>query len=312
MDFHPVADLFPMMTDAELAALTADIEANGLRHPIVRYQGKVLDGRNRLAACKKVGVKPTFTDYEGDEDGALALVISLNVQRRDVTAAQRAIVAARALKQFPERRGGDRTKQPGKTSPVAPRSREIVAKEFKVSDKSVQQAMALLDEAPDLVTQVEACALSLAAAYAQHQAREAAKEQERKDALRKTKDAQRLAEYRDAVSNGDITLEQALQAIQDEARKEQEKVKSQADARQTWLKELVGVVEWVERFVGQYDDAYLAWDVEPHAPGWFEHGVTAERLTAVIEQVARVRQSLSPGEDFNGQPRGAKTRASTS
>src|SRR5260370_31887388 len=67
---------------------------------------------------------------------ALALVISLNVQRRDLTAGQRAIVAARCVETFPERRGGD---QKGKTSPIG-RSVGIVAKEFKVSDKSVQQA----------------------------------------------------------------------------------------------------------------------------------------------------------------------------
>jgi hypothetical protein len=48
---HPYADLFPMMSTAELEALTADIAANGLRHPIVRYKGMVLDGRNRLLAC---------------------------------------------------------------------------------------------------------------------------------------------------------------------------------------------------------------------------------------------------------------------
>jgi hypothetical protein len=56
-----------------------------------------LDGRNRLPACEAAGVEPRFEDFEGDDAGALALVISLNVQRRDMTAGQRAIVAARAL-----------------------------------------------------------------------------------------------------------------------------------------------------------------------------------------------------------------------
>jgi ParB-like chromosome segregation protein Spo0J len=93
---HPYADLFPMMTSAELEALAADIADNGLRQPVVRYQGMTLDGRNRLVACEKVGVEPTFTDFDGDDAGALALVISLNVQRRDLTAAQRAVVAAKA------------------------------------------------------------------------------------------------------------------------------------------------------------------------------------------------------------------------
>jgi hypothetical protein len=33
---HPVADLFPRMTDEELADLAADIKANGLIHPKAR------------------------------------------------------------------------------------------------------------------------------------------------------------------------------------------------------------------------------------------------------------------------------------
>src|SRR5262249_7188757 len=49
----------------------------------------------RYLACEKAGVEPTFTDFEGDDAAALALVISLNAQRRDLTAAQRAMVAAR-------------------------------------------------------------------------------------------------------------------------------------------------------------------------------------------------------------------------
>src|SRR5262245_40732828 len=92
---HPYADLFPMMTAAELEALTLDIRENGLRHPIIRYEGQILDGRNRLLACEKAGAQPTFTDFDGDDDAALALVESLNATRRDLTGGQRAIVAAR-------------------------------------------------------------------------------------------------------------------------------------------------------------------------------------------------------------------------
>jgi ParB-like chromosome segregation protein Spo0J len=42
----------------ELRALANDIKANGQLEAIVLYDGKVLDGRNRLAACELAGVEP--------------------------------------------------------------------------------------------------------------------------------------------------------------------------------------------------------------------------------------------------------------
>jgi ParB-like chromosome segregation protein Spo0J len=101
---HPYADLFPMMTDEELEALAEDIKENGLCYPVVRYQGMVLDGRNRLLACEKAGVEPTFAEHEGDDASALALVISLNVQRRDMTAGQRAPARHTPSKGYTKRR----------------------------------------------------------------------------------------------------------------------------------------------------------------------------------------------------------------
>ena len=65
---HPAADVFPRMSDDELAALAADIKANGLQHSIVLWQDNadthlkssapyyILDGRNRLAAMDRAGI----------------------------------------------------------------------------------------------------------------------------------------------------------------------------------------------------------------------------------------------------------------
>jgi ParB-like chromosome segregation protein Spo0J len=58
---HPLADLFPMMEPDDLAALADDIKANGLQQPIVVDDaGVLIDGRNRLAACKRAGVEPIY------------------------------------------------------------------------------------------------------------------------------------------------------------------------------------------------------------------------------------------------------------
>lgn len=55
---HPAADLFPLMSEAELPELGEDIKKNGLTSPII-FDAKtfsLLDGRNRLDAMELVGV----------------------------------------------------------------------------------------------------------------------------------------------------------------------------------------------------------------------------------------------------------------
>ena len=87
----------------------------------------------------------------GDDAAAHALVISLNIQRRDLTAGQRAIVAARCMEQMPERRGRpEKGAQTGHN-----KSRDGFAKAFKVGKTAVQQAKTLVTEASDLVADVD-------------------------------------------------------------------------------------------------------------------------------------------------------------
>jgi ParB-like chromosome segregation protein Spo0J len=92
---HPLADSFPMMLDGELQELAADIKKNGQREPVVfvEIDGErtLIDGRNRLAACAMVGVKPwTTTATELNDDAATrAFIISHNVHRRHLTPEER-------------------------------------------------------------------------------------------------------------------------------------------------------------------------------------------------------------------------------
>ncbi|MGH6861669.1 MAG: Spo0J and IME4 domain-containing protein, partial [Phyllobacterium sp.] len=95
MESHPLADLFPMIADADLQQLVDDIKVRGQEEPIVLYEGKVLDGRNRLKACELAGVEPLTIDYEGSDP--LGFVLSHNLHRRHLTNAQRAMVAAHVV-----------------------------------------------------------------------------------------------------------------------------------------------------------------------------------------------------------------------
>jgi hypothetical protein len=142
---HPVADLFPLLPDDELADLAADITERGLLQPIVLdAEGRILDGRNRCRACWQAGVKPTFVDYEGDDPDGYALAV--NITRRHMTKGQQAMVVARARS-------------------VSEQSVRSMAKATGVTSTRIANASTVLDHAPDLADAVVTGATSLDEAY---------------------------------------------------------------------------------------------------------------------------------------------------
>src|SRR5688572_22003315 len=93
VDFHPVANIFPMMSEDEYKDLVSDIRQNGLQESIWTYDNLIIDGRNRFKACVEAGVKPLFREWSGDESCLLQFVVSLNLKRRHLTSSQKAVVA---------------------------------------------------------------------------------------------------------------------------------------------------------------------------------------------------------------------------
>lgn len=94
MEFHPVANIFPMMSAEEFDALKVDIQANGQREPIWTHEGQIIDGRNRYQACDVLGIEPQFRQWAGStEEEMVWFVVSLNEKRRHLTSSQKAIVA---------------------------------------------------------------------------------------------------------------------------------------------------------------------------------------------------------------------------
>jgi hypothetical protein len=61
-EFHPLADIYPMMDAEKFAELCEDIRTNGFnpKQPIWLYENKVIDGRNRYKACKEVNAEGVF------------------------------------------------------------------------------------------------------------------------------------------------------------------------------------------------------------------------------------------------------------
>lgn len=95
MEFHSIANIFPMLDNESLSSLASDIKANGLKTPILVYEGAILDGRNRFQACQAAGVPPRFETFSGTLHEALSLVWSLNFQRRHLNSSQAAIADAK-------------------------------------------------------------------------------------------------------------------------------------------------------------------------------------------------------------------------
>jgi hypothetical protein len=104
---HPAADLFPMMTADELQELAADIAENGQQEPIIIDDGVLIDGRNRLEACKLAKVEPFFADMPKGRD-PLAYIASANLMRRNLNKGQQAMALAMI---YPESENGGRGKK---------------------------------------------------------------------------------------------------------------------------------------------------------------------------------------------------------
>lgn len=141
---HPFSELFPLISEEEKNELADDIVVNGLLHPIIMYEGKILDGRNRYDACIEVNVKPAFEEYRGTNP--LAFVISCNLNRRHLTTSQRAMIAAQ-IENMPQ--GRPQNKQVN-----CPLPRKHVAETLSVSESSVQRASRVLNQSPQLAKEV--------------------------------------------------------------------------------------------------------------------------------------------------------------
>jgi ParB-like chromosome segregation protein Spo0J len=105
--------IFPPISEEDLGKLAADIKLHSLHQPIVRYQGKILDGNNRYRACELLKIAPKFTDFNGDDAAARNYVISANIHRRHLGAQQRREIIATLLKADPtqsDRQIADATK----------------------------------------------------------------------------------------------------------------------------------------------------------------------------------------------------------
>jgi hypothetical protein len=147
---HPVAEMFPMLSDSDLREMADSITKDGQQFPCVRQNGVLIDGRNRLAACKLAGVEPRFTEYKGDSP--VSFIISVNLARRHMDKGQKIALAIEIEPHFAKEAKKRQATSTGGSKPqlVANvpqadkvKARDKAAKSVGVSGKLVSAAKAI-------------------------------------------------------------------------------------------------------------------------------------------------------------------------
>lgn len=166
MKIHPFAEIFPLMNEAGIQELADDIGKHGLRLPITRYQGAILDGRNRFTACELAKVEPVFIEYKGatNDVDLMAFVVSMNLPRRHLTPSQLAMVAAKMANMG---EGGNKKSHHSANLPSGEPliSQAKAADLVNVSNRTVGTAKKVIEKAtPSLLDAVESGEVTVSAA----------------------------------------------------------------------------------------------------------------------------------------------------
>lgn len=153
-DIHPAADLFPMMGGEAFEEFVKDVQQNGVREPIIIWKGQLLDGRNRSAACLRLGMNPLdyACDLESEDVDPVAYVLSANLHRRHLDTTDKAKVAL-AVERIYAAEAKERQRDAGKThgrgkgklpeklpEPIKGDSRDKAAEAVGISGRTLSDA----------------------------------------------------------------------------------------------------------------------------------------------------------------------------
>ena len=166
---HPVASAFPEMPNSAFEELKKSIKKNGLRHPIVLHDGKIVDGKNRYKACVELGIEPKTTKWDGK--GLLTdFVCDMNISRRDLERNQRYAVALKLKQSYAKEAKENQRLSKGrgkkgsclKHKPLD--ARKMACKKARVGEHSLAAVEELHKKARDLFNSVFEGSISLTGA----------------------------------------------------------------------------------------------------------------------------------------------------
>ena len=300
---HPYADKFPMLPDAELDDLAESIRTNGLRNPVVvTTDGLILDGRNRYAACQKVGLDPETVEYEGDD--LAEYVIDCNVTRRNMSTGARAMATALVL-------AADGRREDGKWRRGSVLGADVTESRNNWKD-AVRQAGVVLDWAPEVADQVADGTLALNAAYdvatkrrdavdAEHRAKAIEAQRKREATIREKEENDRKLAVLTAdaspfllqVEDQTMTIAVAYAAHLEATRKERE---AQKEREMGWRDGCRSITESVYKLKGgqQAGAQYLSY-FHPHEHDYIPENLqlTRARVQDAIDTLTTILEGLN-------------------
>lgn len=158
-EVHPIANIFPMISEDAFQALKEDIRVNGQCEMAHVWKGQLIDGRNRLRACNELGKELECAELDDCED-PVVWVISHNLHRRHLSETQRSMVGARLATM--KRGSNQHTKEDPQ---ICGSTTESVSKLLNVSERSVEAAKRVIaDGSKTLIELVENDQLKVSAA----------------------------------------------------------------------------------------------------------------------------------------------------
>ena len=200
---HELSALIGDMPDTDFQSLMDSITADGVIDNIINiHEGQILDGWHRFRACQELNLlrKLRFKDYDTEKDGdPVAFVLARNVERRQLSAGQRAQVSVAFNERFGH--GGDRSKSHN----GGLKTRQQLAAQAGVGTTTIDRAIAI-----EKAGESEAVIAGEKTAGEVLKTREAAKSLKRKKQLLKDMWDKRKQASRDYIGDSDTDLNQHL------------------------------------------------------------------------------------------------------
>lgn len=192
------------MSDEEVEGLLQDIRENGLREPVVMFEGMVLDGWHRVQMCGVAGIEIRTRDFPDNLDPK-KYVLSKNLHRRSLTPSQRAAAVVMCQEWVPD--GYNQHQERGvETVSTPPSTNAEMANQAGVSTRTISDAKTAVKTGQgDAVKRGEKSA---------HQAASEAKGKTTQKKSPTEKLQEQLAEAKQRVAE----LEQSIEDLQDEIR----------------------------------------------------------------------------------------------